>query len=183
MASLNFNAANVEPQQSFEAIPDGWYTVLMTKSEMKPTKDNAQTGNAYLEAELTVQDQAYKGRKLFYRLNVKNANPVAQEIAYKQLSAICHAVGVIQVQDSQQLHGLPFMVKVSVKRDESGKYEPSNEIKAIKGLNEGAAPAMPPTGFTAPVQPAAPSFAAPAGVAPAAAGPANAGVPPWMQPK
>ena len=140
MATLQFNAATVDPQQSYDPLPDAWYTVLMTKSEMKPTKDGS---GAYLETELTVQDQAYKGRKIFYRLNLKNSNPVAQEIAYKQLSAICHAVGVIQCEDSQQLHGLPFKVKVVVKKDDSGKYDPSNEVKAIKSVNEDGAPSAP----------------------------------------
>lgn len=168
MASLNFDAATVDPQSSFEPIPEGWYVVQATASEMKPTRDG--TG-AYLEMTLKVLEPPHAGRLLFYRLNLKNNNPMAQEIAYKQLSAICHAVGVIQVQDSQQLHGLPFKVKVSVKKDESGKYEPSNEIKAVRSVHEnGAAPAA-----------AAPSFvqAAP----PAAAAPAEGALPPWMMPK
>lgn len=168
MATLQFNAATVDPQQSFEPLPDAWYTVLMTKSEMKPTKDGS---GAYLETELTVQDEKFKGRKIYYRLNLKNSNPVAQEIAYKQLSAICHAVGVIQCEDSQQLHGLPFKVKVVVKTDPTGKYDPSNEVKAIKSVNEDGAPSAL----------VAPAFAAQQ-AAPAAT-PAAGGLPPWMQNK
>lgn len=172
MAQLAFNAATVDPQQSYDPLPDGWYTVVMTKSEMKPTKD--QSG-AYLETELVVQEPPYQNRKIFYRLNLKNSNPVAQEIAYKQLSAICHAVGVIQVQDSQQLHGLPFKVKVVVKKDDSGKYDPSNEVKAVKGMSDSPAPvAAPPVGFVRPAVDAPAQMAAPA---------ATAGVPPWMQNK
>lgn len=169
MASLNFNASTVEPTQAYEPIPDGWYTVIITKSEMKPTKDGQ---NAYLELELTCQEPPTKGRKVFYRLNIKNGNPVAQEIAYKQLSAICHAVGVIQVQDSQQLHGLPFKAKVVIKKDDSGKYDPSNEVKAVKSVNEDGASMVPPTGF-------APQ---PAATTPTAA-PVASGTPPWLQPK
>lgn len=174
MASLNFNAATVEPSQSFEPLPDNWYTVTMTKSEMKPTKDG--TG-AYLESELTVQDAGqYKGRKVFYRLNLKNSNPVAQEIAYRQLSAVCHAVGIIQVQDSQQLHGLPFQVKLTVRRDESGKYDPTNEVKAVRGVGQVAPP--PTIGFAAPEAASGQQQQAAAPSAPAIQG----GVPPWMKP-
>lgn len=175
MAQLNFDAATVEPQQSFEPVPEGWYTVMAVASEMKPTKDG---GNAYLEMTLKiVEPQAFANRQLFYRLNIKNSNPVAQEIAYKQLSAICHAVGIIQVADSQQLHGLPFKVRVTIKKDVSGKYDPSNEIKAIKGVNEGAAaPAFVPQA----TPPAAPAFAQ---QSPAPTPQAAGAVPPWMQPK
>ena len=64
-----------------------------------------------------------------------------------------------------------FKVKVVVKKDDSGKYDPSNEIKAVKSVNDGDTQVgHPPVGFTAPATAAA-------------ATPATAGVPPWLQPK
>lgn len=132
MAQLNFDASTVSPSESIEAIPAGWYNAQIDQSEMKPTKDGS---GAYLELRFSVLDGQYANRKVFGRLNLRNANPVAQEIAYKQLSAICHATGVLQVQDSQQLHGRPMKIKVSV-RAASGDYEASNELKAFKNINE-----------------------------------------------
>ena len=132
MAELNFNANTVPPSDSIEAIPAGWYNAQIDQSEMKPTKDGS---GAYLELRFSVLDSQYANRKVFTRLNLRNANPVAQEIAYKQLSAICHATGVLQVQDSQQLHGRPMKIKVSV-RAASGDYEASNELKAFKNIDE-----------------------------------------------
>ena len=139
MALLNFNAANVEPSEAFVPIPADWYVAQITKSEMKPTKDG--TG-AYLELELTVIAGDHAKRKVFDRIHLENKNPVAVDIAMKTLSAICHAVNVIQVADSQQLHGLPLQVKVSVKpaRTENGTtYEPSNEVKGYKAVGDGPA--------------------------------------------
>jgi hypothetical protein len=99
-------------------------------------------------------DGQYAGRQVLDRLNIQHPNPVAAEIAYRRLSAYCHATGVIQVQDSQQLHGIPFKARVSVRTDSTGQYEPSNEIKAVKHINEDtgttAAPAQ--QGFQAPAQ-------------------------------
>lgn len=132
MSQLNFDATTVSPADSIEAIPAGWYNAQIDQSEMKPTKDGS---GAYLELRFSVLDGQYANRKVFGRLNLRNANPVAQEIAYKQLSAICHATGVLQVQDSQQLHGRPMKIKVSV-RAASGDYEASNELKAFKNINE-----------------------------------------------
>lgn len=133
MASLSFDASTVDPQQSFEPIPADWYNMMITESELKPTKNN---DGAYLSMTLKVIDGQYAGRVVFDRLNLQNKNPVAVEIAYKMLSAYCHATGVIQVQDSQQLHGIPFKARVVVKTDSSGQYDPSNEIKAVKHINE-----------------------------------------------
>ena len=133
MAQLNFDARQVDPQQSFEPIPAGWYNMMIVESEMKPTS-NGQ--GAYLQLSLKVVDGQYAGRQVFDRLNLQNQNPVAAEIAYKRLSAYCHATGVIQVQDSQQLHGIPLKARVSVRTDSTGQYDPSNEIKAVKHINE-----------------------------------------------
>jgi len=37
MAQLNHNSAGGETQSSFDPIPNDWYNVTMTGSEMKPT--------------------------------------------------------------------------------------------------------------------------------------------------
>lgn len=196
MAQLSFDATTVSPSESIEAIPAGWYNAQIDQSEMKPTKDGS---GSYLELRFSVLDGQYANRKVFGRLNLRNANPVAQEIAYKQLSAICHATGVLQVQDSQQLHGRPMKIKVSV-RAASGDYEASNELKAFKNINEqvdgpvGAPAAQggaPWAGQQAPAaQQAAPWAAQPAAApvapaqqfAPPAAAPAPAAAAPQWQP-
>lgn len=151
MAQLNFDASQVDPQQSFEPIPAGWYNMMIVESEMKPTSNGQGT---YLQLSLKVVDGQYAGRQVFDRLNLQNQNPVAAEIAYRRLSAYCHATGVIQVQDSQQLHGIPLKARVSVRTDSTGQYDPSNEIKVVKHINEEtgttAAPAQ--QGFQAPAQ-------------------------------
>lgn len=160
MAQLNFDASTVAPNTGTQdAIPAGWYNVQIDQSELKPTKD---ASGAYLELRLAVLDGQYAGRKVFSRLNLRNNNPQAVEIAFTDLSAICHAVGVMQVQDSSQLHGKPMKIKVSV-RAATGEYEASNEVKAYKNINEnvGGPGAMPAAGGGAPWG-AAPQMQAPA---------------------
>ena len=127
MASLNFDASNIDTTSHFDALPAGDYEAMVTSSEMKTTKDG--TGQ-YLELRLEIQSGHAQGRSLFDRLNLQNRNPKAVEIAQKQLAQLCHATGVLQVTDSQQLHNRPVVMKVAVKNDpERG---PSNEIKGYK---------------------------------------------------
>lgn len=160
MAQLNFDATQVSPDMGFDTVPAGWYNALIDESDMKPTKGG---DGAYLHVRFNVIDGQYAGRKIFTRLNIRNANPVAQEIAYKQLSAIAHAVGVLNIQDSSQLHGIPLKIKVKVKKDTTGQYDDQNEINAFKNINEQVdmgtvkGPVTAPAGFTA----AAPVQAAP----------------------
>lgn len=165
MALLRFDATQVAPDTGMEALPAGWYNVMIVESEVKPTKD---TTGLMLVMQYKVMDGQYANRLIFARFNIKNNNPVAQEIAYKQLSAVCHAVGVLQVEDSQLLHGKPFKVKVKVRKADEN-YEASNEPTAYKRIDEPTDGPAPPAALQ---QVAAAANAAPAGFAPQ----------PWAQP-
>jgi hypothetical protein len=140
-----FDANQVKPQEVFDPLPDGYYNARVINSEAKPTKDNE---SGYLALELEVIDGEYKGRKLFDNLNLWNKSAQATEIAQRQLSAYCHATGVIVINDSTQLHGIPVKVKVGTKSDPG--YDPRNVIKAVKHIQDGAASAAMPTAPTTP---------------------------------
>lgn len=157
MAQVTFDATQTAPSTGApEAVPADWYKVVMTDSEMKPTKDSAQTGNAYLNCTLSIIEGPYTNSKIFCRLNLKNINPVAQTIAYEELSAICHAVNVMSITQTEMLHNIPFQVKVKYRAAE-GSYEASNEVTKYKNINEvvnhTSAPAQAAT--STPAQPAA----------------------------
>lgn len=126
MANLNgFNATEVEPTTSFDPLPAGKYLAAITESEMKPTKSGS---GSYLQLTFTVLEGEYKNRILWARLNLNNPNATAVKIARSELSAICHAVGVMQPRDSVELHNLPLVVTAKLKkRDDTGEL--TNEIK------------------------------------------------------
>lgn len=159
-----FDANSVEPSKSFDLLPAGWYAMQIVASEWKQTK----AGGAYLQLDLEMLEQHHpslKGRKLWARLNLNNANDQTVAIAQRDLSAICRSVGVTTVTDTQQLHNRPLAVKVKV-RAASGEYEAQNEPSGYDALMarfaQGAAPAP-----TAPTSPAARPPATPTPGAPA----------------
>lgn len=134
MDLTGFDANNVEPQQSMEPLPAGWYKGVFTQSEEKPTK--AQTGS-YLQMQIEVIEGEHQGRKIFERLNLNNPNQTAVEIAQRTLSSICRATGVMTPRNSSDLHDKPFMVKVAVKPGD-GQYSASNDIKEYAEVDSGA---------------------------------------------
>ena len=140
LSSYNFNAEEVEPSSSFDLISAGWYKAIISNSEIKPTRDGY---GEYLSLTLQVIEGQYENRLVFARLNLKNANDKAVEIARKDLAAICRAVGVMSPQSSEELHDKPLMIKVKV-RPASGEYEASNDVGGYKA-DEG-------TDFTPPQQ-------------------------------
>ena len=179
MAQLNqhFDANTVEPAAPFELLPPGRYVAQIVQSEMRPTK----AGNGQLLwLELDVLEGPHQGRKIWDQLNLVNPNQQTVEIAQRTLSAICHAVGQMQVTDSEQLHFRPMQVTLAVEPDSRDKHKPIEEQRKqnkVKGYAGGAGvpsprPAAPPT--SPPVRPAT----APAPARPAA--PAST-TPPWRR--
>jgi len=133
VASLSgFDATQVPPEESREALPAGKYKCVAIESDFKPTKNGE---GKYLQFCFEVIDGEHKGRRVWDRLNLVNANNQAVEIARRTLSAICHAVNVLQPKDSSQLHGIPLVVKVAC-REYNGNI--GNEVKGYEKLSAAA---------------------------------------------
>lgn len=132
MASLSgFNANDVEPAGDFSPIPDGDYVACIVDSKMKGTKNG---DGQFLELQLQVVEGEYQGRFIWDRLNLDNPNEKAVSIARGTLSAICRAVGKMTPDDSNELHAIPMLVKVT--RETWGDDgQTSNKVKSYKALN------------------------------------------------
>lgn len=131
-ATLNFDANEVKPQNGYEAVPAGKYLVAITESGFEDTSSG--TGK-FLKLVLTILEGEYKDRQLYVRLNLINASEKAVAIARGQLSAICHAIGVLTPKDACELHDLPFVAKaICKKREDTGEI--NNDVKAFYHKDE-----------------------------------------------
>ncbi|HWS75063.1 MAG TPA: DUF669 domain-containing protein, partial [Quisquiliibacterium sp.] len=154
---LIFDATTVAPQATYTPIPAGVYTAAIVDSDVKPT----QKGGTQAVFTLQVVDGPFAGRKVFARLNVRNPSAEAERIGQAQLSALQHACGVLQMQDTSQLHGKVIRARITVRKDETGQYGDSNDVKGFEAVGGAQMP-----------------VAAPAAQA---AAPAGAAVPPWQK--
>jgi hypothetical protein len=166
-----FDATTVEPNKPLEPLPPGRYVVQIVNSEMRPTKDGM---GQLLWVELDVLEGEYAGRKLFDRLNLINNNPTTVEIAQRTLSAICHAVGKMQVDDSEQLHLIPLIADVKVQPPKNG-YDAQNTLRYMPLEQQRPAPRP----VASPVRPAIATTAAAPAASPAPA--AKTGTAPWRR--
>jgi Protein of unknown function (DUF669) len=169
---LNFDASNVAPDAGRDTVPADWYDVQVSASEIVPTKDGS---GKRLRIQARILSGNFAGRILFHAFNIVNNSAEAVRISMAQLSALAHAVGVLQVQDSEQLHGIPLKVKVKIRKGNDDYPDDQNEITVFKpasdpqptnmnanaprvgGMPSGAAPSW------------APAAGAPQGFAPAQA--------------
>lgn len=133
---------NAEASKPRDPLPTGEYLAMITDSEWKATKKN---DGEYLELTYDIIDGACKGRKLWVRLNLKNANAEAVEIANRDLSAIRQATGVLNPDDSVELHNKPHIIRVEfiaagTTKGKKRYDQDTNEVRAYKKL-DGVAPA------------------------------------------
>ncbi len=141
---LNFDATAIAPATGTpEPLPVGTYPVAVTASERK--ENDKGWG---LKVVLTVLDGDYKGRQVYEQFNLSHTNPDTVRIAQEQFSALCHVTGVLKPRNSQELHNLPFQVRVRVDPAKNG-YDARNRITQylkIDGtkLGASAAPAAAP---------------------------------------
>lgn len=138
MADLGGLGLKEQKAASFELVPAGDYRAIVTKSEMKPTKDG--TGKR-LNVTLQITGGQYQNRTLFDGFNVVNNSAQAQEISRAQLKALCIAVNVPDPQTSEQLHNKPLMIKVGIKKGQDGTDQ--NVIKSYKACVDRPSPAKP----------------------------------------
>lgn len=185
MAIINFDATQIAPDTGVQdPLPAGWYKAIVDNSEIKQTKLN--TG-VYLEVRFSVIEGPHTGKKVFSRYNLRNSNQQAQEIAQRQLSALAHATGVLQIADSSALHNIPVQIKVKLQQA-TAEYEAQNVLVAVKNINEAIEPvpglmaAMTPQQTKAAGFANVPVFSTPAMAPQAPVAPAmqpQAATPPW----
>jgi hypothetical protein len=130
-----FVAADLPQGNSYEVLPEGWYTATITKADVQPTKDG--TGQ-YIKVRYDITGPTHQGRVVFGNLNIRNSSVKAEEIGRQQLGELMRSIGLAKVTDSDQLIGGTVQIKLAI-RPASGQYGESNEIKGFKSAG-GAAP-------------------------------------------
>lgn len=123
-----FDASQVNPEQGSGQLPIGRHPVIVQASEVKSNKNN---DGGYLQLDLLITDGPQKGASGAYRINLYHSNLTTVQIAQKQLSAVCHVTGVFMLQDSTQLHNIPFVVEVGPQKSDA-QY---TEVKKVFDVN------------------------------------------------
>jgi hypothetical protein len=121
---------------SFEIIPACWIEAEIVKSTIETTKDKK---GKYISLKYVITEEGkYEGRMIFPNLNIVNASDVAVRIGKSDLKKICAAVGLdpsVELEDTEDLHNIPHMIKLTVKAANSNWPE-KNEVKDYKSIAE-----------------------------------------------
>jgi len=140
MAQLNFKASSIEiPERqggAYGPLPAGEYEMVITRSATKPTK----AGNgSYLELEMQVVSGEASGRRHWERLNLDNPSHQTVKIAQEQLAKLCVALGLDEVNDSEELHDTPFIAEVGIDKKDDQRNVIWSYSSALKAAPKPAA--------------------------------------------
>lgn len=132
MAQLDFDSSQYNPEQGSGQLSVGRHLVIIEKDEIKKAKENE---GGYLELVLK-GIQKSEGERGAYRINLFNVGPnqaVTRDAAHRQLSAVCHAVGVQHIGgDTSALYNLPFVVDVGYQKG----HNPATDGDGAKGYTQ-----------------------------------------------
>lgn len=148
MASIGakFDATSVDTTQvDYENLPEGIYRLEVIQSEVAPTSKG--DGTLLKLRYSVIEPEEYKGRLIFGNITLENPNITAQEVGQRQLAGLCRAIGLSEIEDSDQLHFLAFTAKVGLGKaskeknaDGSPKYPARVEIRKFFFPDEDNAP-------------------------------------------
>lgn len=125
--TFDATAHNTE-QADYSELPGGVYDLEIIASDVVPTKDGR--GTILKTTNSVVRPEEYAGRKIFNNYNIENASAQAQEIGQRQFASLCRAIGKQEVEDSDELHGYAYRVKIGLgKPSKDGQYPARAEIK------------------------------------------------------
>lgn len=133
MAQLQFDATQYNPEQGIGHLPIGRHLVIIEADEIKKAKESQ---GGYLQLNLKCVQGDAQGQGHAYRLNLYNNNPQTVDIAHRQLSAVCYAVGVLGINgDTSVIHNLPFQVDVVAGRSDEAKEKGWTEVAKVYTAN------------------------------------------------
>ena len=126
-------------QSDYSELPNGVYELEIEASDIKATSTGS--GTILKTTFVVLRPEEFAKRKLFGNYNLENSNAQAQEIGQKQFASLCRAIGVRDVEDSEDLHFKAFIAKVGLgKPSKDGQYPARAEIKRYYFSDEGNVP-------------------------------------------
>ena len=129
---------NFDPNQyqnTYEPLPAGDYLVMITESSIDTLDDGVQKVKVTMEV---MQPEQYYSRKAFASYTLESPNPRHVEVGRKILANLCRAIGVMAPRETEELHGIPFCVRLTVEQWDDGSLH--NEAKAYWSTQSQAPP-------------------------------------------
>lgn len=100
-------------------IPAGEYKASIAETAIRLSADGS-------EEVLLLESKLETGAMIIDWLRINSSNSIVREIARKSLAQLCLAVGIEELEDTDDLHGQTLVIRVTTHRGEG--YAPRNRF-------------------------------------------------------
>lgn len=102
------------------AIPDIEFTLEIVESSYEP---NTEGTGMILKCKAQVVQEVWPSPQMYINYRLEDADPRIQERGQRDFAALRRAVGVLNPQDTEELHWRAFKVRVGSRPNRRGKLE------------------------------------------------------------
>lgn len=121
---------NTEPQE-FELLPNMIARLEIDQGDVKADEDGK--GTTLAVAYRVIEPEAFAGKRFFAWINLENEDAQKQERGQRELASLCRAIGVSEIEDSDELLFQAFTAKV--KKGEAGISKAGRPFKARNSIS------------------------------------------------
>ena len=121
MAKVNWNQSEIEVQDSFVSLSDGWHDVMITGTDVVESDYDHKD---QVVIDFTSVSGASEGQSKKVWLSLYSDNETVARIANQHLKQISESVGIDDLQDTCELENKTLRIKLYTK----GKYQNLGEI-------------------------------------------------------
>jgi hypothetical protein len=133
-----FNTDEEEGSKPFSLLPNGTYQAEIMLAKYGPTKNGS---GMKIDFTYRVTEGEFEHRNVFQTVVIEHTNPKATELGrarLKDIAVACNVTG--ELTDLEKLYFQPLGIKVAVRNDPTGQYDPRNEIRTVYPVGAMATP-------------------------------------------
>lgn len=113
------------PSSGYTPLPAGEYEMEIVETDYDV---NAKGNGMVLKCKAQIVGGEFASRPFYINYNLEHADPQTTEIGQRDFAGLRRATGVLAPEDSEDLHFIPFRVKIGV-QEKKVTGEPQNVIK------------------------------------------------------
>lgn len=115
MANIgNSRNPDAEPSSGYTPLPAGEYQMEIVESDYAPT---AKGTGMILKCKAQIVGGEYEGRPFYINYDLEHRARTKQERGQRNFAGLRRATGVLNPEDSEELHFKTFCVKIGVRED------------------------------------------------------------------
>ncbi len=134
---LNFDATKFNPEQGMAKHPVGKFPAIVSDVSVE---ENKNKDGGYFSIMFATQSGAIRKNYNLWFANPSDGQKQAIDIANRQLSALCHAVGIFRLGDGRELLNARCQIEVTPQA-KNDQYNEVSKVYDANGNEPGKAPA------------------------------------------